>query len=81
MKLVKVKAKFGSSPFILQTISNLAILGIAILVIRFMQDLANNPECKSIDPITRTGLTGYAWLLAFFTALTILVNLYIILFI
>jgi len=71
----------GNGPFILNAIFNLITVGIAIMVLNFMNDLANHPQCKSIDPMTREGLTGYSWLIIFMSSLSALVNLYVIFFV
>ncbi len=75
------KVSPGNGPFILNAIFNLITLGIAIMVLNFMNDLASHPQCKSIDPITREGLTGYSWLIIFMACLSALVNVYIIFFV
>lgn len=69
-----------SAPFIFNTILNLITLGIAILVINFMNDLSQHPQCKMIDPATRNGLTGYTWFILCLSSLSILINLYVICF-
>ena len=72
------KKTTGNGPFIFNIFFNLVTLGIAFMVMQFMGDLASHPECKSIDPVTREGLTGYSWLIIFLSGLSALVNLYII---
>ena len=72
------KTTTGNGPFMFNVFFNLVTLGIAFMVMRFMGDIASHPECKSIDPITREGLTGYSWLIIFLSGLSALVNLYII---
>ena len=71
-------SKIGKGPFLVNMLFNLITLGIAIMVVNFTHDLANHPECKSIDPVTREGLTGYAWLIGIISALGILGNIYIV---
>ena len=72
------KNRTGNGPFIFNMFFNLITLGIAFMVMRFMNDLASHPECKSIDPVTREGLTGYSWLIMFLSGASALINLYII---
>jgi hypothetical protein len=67
-------------PIILNTIFNLITLAIAYLVIHFMNDLSQHPQCKMIDPDTRNGLTVYTWIVVCMTSLSILINLYVLCF-
>lgn len=72
------KAKTGNGPFMFNIFFNLVTLGIAVMVVRFMNDLATDPQCKAIDPMTREGITGYSWLIIFLSGASALLNLYII---
>lgn len=72
------KAKTGNGPFMFNIFFNLVTLGIAVMVVRFMNDLASHPDCKTIDPMTREGITGYSWLVIFLSGISVLLNLYII---
>jgi len=74
------KTNIGKGPFLVNVLFNLITLGIAFMVINYMHDLASHPECKSIDPITREGLTGYSWLVGAVSVVSILGNIYIIAF-
>ena len=80
-KKVDIPVFTNKGPFMFTLAFNLVSLGIAIMVINFMNDLASHPQCKSIDPITREGLTGYAWLIIIMASLSALLNLYIIIFV
>ena len=73
-----MKKKGGNGPFMFNIFFNLVTLGIAIMVMQFMNDLASHPECKKVDPMTREGITGYSWLIIFLSGLSALLNLYII---
>jgi hypothetical protein len=75
------KIDIGNGPFVFTVVFNLISLGIAMMVLNFMNDLASHPQCKSIDPVTREGLTGYAWLIIIMASLSALLNLYIIIFV
>ena len=72
------KVKTGNGPFMFNVFFNLVTLGIAVMVVRFMNDLASHPQCKTIDPVTREGITGYSWLIIFLSGISALLNLYII---
>jgi hypothetical protein len=75
------KIDLGKGPFVFNIVFNLISLGIAMMVLNFMNDLASHPQCKSIDPVTREGLTGYIWLVIIVASLSALLNLYIIIFV
>ena len=72
------KTKTGNGVFMFNIFFNLVTLGIAVMVVRFMNDLASHPDCKTIDPMTRKGITGYSWLIIFLSGISVLLNLYII---
>ena len=72
------KTKTGNGPFMFNIFFNLVTLGIAVMVVKFMNELASNPECKTINPMTREGITGYSWLIIFLSSVSVLLNLYII---
>ena len=76
-----MRKKNKSGPFIFNIFFNLVTLGIAIMVMQFMNDLASHPQCKTVDPITREGIAGYSWLIIFLSALSAIVNMYIVIMI
>ena len=72
------KPVVGKGPFFINLIFNIATLVVAIMVVSFMNDLAKDPRCKVIDPITREGLNGYSMLIIGLTCLSLVGNLYVI---